>query len=144
MALTIRQYQDTDLKSVLDSWENASTLAHPFLTPEFQAKVRHDIPHIYLPNADTWVAEQDGTVIGFISLLGNEVGALFVEPDYHGKGAGKALMDKAVEIYKNIELEVFKYNSIGRKFYARYGFKPIAETIHTETGHPVLRLKYTA
>ncbi len=144
MALTIRQYQDTDLKLVLDSWEKASTLAHPFLTSEFQAKVRHDIPNIYLPNADTWVAEQDGTVIGFISLLGHEVGALFVEPNHHGKGAGKALVDKAVEIYQNIELEVFKDNPIGRKFYAGYGFKPIAETKHAETGHPVLRLKYTA
>lgn len=144
MALTIRQYQDTDLKSVLDSWENASNLAHPFLTPEFQAKVRHDIPNLYLPNADTWVAEEEGMVIGFIALLGHEVGALFIEPDYHGKGAGKALMDKAVDIYKNIELEVFKENPIGRKFYTRYGFQQIAETLHSETGHPVLRLRYTA
>jgi putative acetyltransferase len=39
-----------------------------------------DSPKLYLPNADTWVAETNGAVVGFIALLGNFVGAIFVEP----------------------------------------------------------------
>lgn len=140
--LRIRQYTEADLDGVLSSWENASRIAHPFLAEEFLEKERYNIPNVYLPNADTWVADIDGTVVGFVALVGNEVGAIFVEPEHHGKGVGKALMDKAQEIHGGLEVEVFEKNSIGRKFYARYGFKPLSEKIHEETGNNVLRLTY--
>ncbi|MEH6651949.1 MAG: GNAT family N-acetyltransferase [Motiliproteus sp.] len=148
MALIIRKYTDTDLNAVLSSWENGSRLAHPFLTEAFVEKVRHDIPNLYLPNAETWVADIDGIVVGFIALVFylkddkncNEVGALFVEPEFHGQGIGKALMDKAHGIHGELEVEVFKQNPVGRRFYDRYGFKCLNESIHPETGLPVLRL----
>ncbi|MRI31479.1 GNAT family N-acetyltransferase [Endozoicomonas sp. OPT23] len=144
MTLIIRPYTDSDLQSVLSTWEEANSLAHPFLTSAFVDKVRHDIPKLYLPNADTWVAEENGSVMGFIALLGNEVGALFVQPERHGKGIGKKLMDKAAELHQELELEVFKANSIGRNFYSRYGFKLISEDIHLETGQEILRLRYAS
>ncbi|MEH6473488.1 MAG: GNAT family N-acetyltransferase [Halopseudomonas sp.] len=144
MTLSVRPYAEQDLESVLSAWEKASTLAHPFLTAAFQDKVRHDIPNLYLPNADTWVAELDGSVLGFIALLGNEVGAIFVDPAFHGSGKGKALMDKAREIHGDLEVDVFRANAIGRQFYSRYGFKLLREETHAETGNAVLRLQYTA
>lgn len=143
MTYTIRQYQETDLDGVLSSWESANKIAHPFLNEEFVNQVRHDIPNLYLPNADTWVLVIDEKVVGFIALLGNEVGAIFVEPTSHGKGAGKALMDKASSLHATLELDVFKENAIGRKFYALYGFEEIEETTHDQTGQQVLRLGYT-
>lgn len=143
MTLTVRKYTVLDLQEVLSTWENASNLAHPFLSTDFQDQVRDDIPKLYLPNAETWVAEIDSNVVGFIALLGNEVGALFVQPTFHGKGIGKTLMDKAVELYGQLELEVFKANSIGRKFYAKYGFEDVSEEVHAATGNKVLRLKYS-
>ncbi len=144
MLMIIRAYREDDLNDVLSVWENASKLAHPFLTSEFLAQERHNIPNVHLPNADTWVAEFDGRVIGFIALLGNEVGAIFVEPEFHGAGVGRALMDKAQELHGDLEVEVFQANSIGRKFYSRYGFEALSERVHEETGNKVLRLKFTA
>lgn len=144
MTHIIRQYQETDLNGVLSSWENANAIAHPFLSKPFVDQVRHDIPNLYLPNADTWVADVDGKTVGFIALIGNEVGAIFVEPTHHGMGLGKALMDKAYSLHTTLELDVFKENSIGRKFYARYGFAEIEETTHEQTGQQVLRLRYAA
>ena len=144
MLSSIRQYSKHDLPALMSSWENASAIAHPFLTSEFQDKVRQDIPSLYLPNADTWVAEVNGTVVGFIALLGNEIGALFVEPEFQGKGIGRALMDKAQHLHGDLELEVFKANHLGRKFYAGYGFELLVEKVHEETGDPVLRLKFCA
>jgi putative acetyltransferase len=140
----IRHYTEHDLAGLMSAWENASAIAHPFLTSKFQDKVRHDIPRLYLPNADTWVAEVNGVVVGFIALLGNEVGALFIEPGFQGQGFGKALMDKAQQLHEELELEVFKANNLGRRFYARYGFKQIEEKLHDETGDEVLRLKFCA
>ena len=99
---------------------------------------------VYMPNTDTWVIEVEGSVAGFIALMGNEVGALFLQPKYHGRGAGKALMDKAQELHGDLEVEVFKQNSIGRKFYSQYGFEYLEEKLHEPTGQQVLRLKFTA
>lgn len=144
MTLNIRQYTGSDLQSVLAAWDNASHLAHPFLTTEFQNKVRQDIPELYIPNAETWVAEINDEVVGFISLINNEVGALFVQPEFHGNGVGKALMDQAKKLHRELELEVFKENPIGRNFYAKNGFKLVREEIHEATGNDVLRLRYTA
>lgn len=140
----VREYRAEDLDAVLAAWENATRLAHPFLTEEFLDQERDNIPNLYLPNAETWVIEQEGQVIGFIALLGNEVGAIFVEPEFHDTGAGKALMDKAQELRGDLEVEVFEANSIGRNFYQRYGFTPLSESIHEPTGNPLIRMQFTA
>jgi len=139
----IRQYENADLDAVLSSWEVATRLAHPFMTNEFIAQERNNVAEIYLPNTDTWVVQIDGEVKGFIALMGNEVGAIFLQPEFHGKGFGKALMDKAQDIHGDLEVEVFKVNTIGRQFYARYGFEPLEEKLHEPTGQQVLRLKFT-
>ena len=142
--LNIRQYEKSDLEDILNSWEVATRLAHEFMTDEFIAQERKNVADIYMPNTDTWVAEIDGEVQGFIALMGNEVGAIFLQPDFHGKGVGKALMDKAQELHEELEVEVFEKNTIGRKFYSLYGFKHLEKKLHEPTGQPVLRLKFTA
>jgi putative acetyltransferase len=143
MTFTIRQYQPADLQDLMSAWESANALAHPFLSRVVVDKVRHDIPNLYLPNADTWVAEHNKKVIGFIALIGNEVGAIFVDTPFHGLGAGKALMDKSHSLHPILEVEVFKDNLIGRKFYNDYGFVLIKENIHEPSGRQVLRLLFT-
>ncbi len=142
MTHTIRQYKESDLNGVLSSWENASKVAHSFLSQSFLDQERYNIPNVYLPNTDTWVADIDGRTVGFIALMGNEVGAIFVEPEYHGCGIGFALMNKAQELNNSLEVEVFKANSIGRKFYSNYGFRPLLEKVHAETGERVIRLQF--
>lgn len=142
--MRIRQYAESDLNSVLNSWEEATRLAHGFMTDEFIAQERKNVAEVYLPNTDTWVAEIEGEVKGFIALMGNEVGAIFLRPDCHGKGIGKALMDKAQTLHGDLEVEVFKENAIGRNFYSKYGFEHLEEKMHEPTGQRVLRLKFTA
>jgi len=144
MKAQIRQYKVSDLESVLNSWEVATRLAHPFMTDEFIAQERTNVAEKYMPNTDTWVAELEGEVKGFIALMGNEVGAIFLQPSCHGQGIGKALMDKAQEIHGDLEVEVFKVNNIGRNFYSKYGFEQLEEKLHEPTGQQVLRLKFTA
>jgi putative acetyltransferase len=137
----VRSYRPKDLDAVLSVWERASEIAHPFLNEQFIAQERHNIPNIYLPDAETWVIAEDAQVIGFVALIGNEVGALFVHPEFHRSGAGRALMDRAVELRSDLEVEVFEKNDIGRRFYTGYGFSPMHETLHGQTGHALMRLK---
>lgn len=144
MHQSIRKYRECDEEDVLSSWENASRLAHPFLSDDLIEKTRENIPIVLLPKADTWVSEHEGVVIGFICLIGNEVAALFVQPEFHGAGAGRALVDKARDLHGDLEVEVFEINSIGLQFYLKYGFVPFLEKIHDVTGKKVIRLKLSA
>ncbi len=140
----IREYAEPDLDGLLDTWYQASLVAHPFLEAAFLEKEKESIRTIYIPNTKTWVYEEQGLVVGFIAMMGNEVGAIFVRPEKHGAGIGTQLMDLVAEIHGELEVEVFKRNSIGRAFYEKYGFVPIGESVHAETGNDVLRLRFVA
>jgi putative acetyltransferase len=91
--------------------------------------------------AETWVYVREGQVVGFISLIGNEVGALFVEPTVQGQGIGRALIDHAATLREELEVEVFKANHQGRRFYQQYGFSMVREDVDEQTGQPMLRLR---
>ena len=140
----LRKYESTDLEDLLSAWAAASAVAHPFLSEQFLEQERRKILSVYLPNAETWVWETDGRVVGFVALLGNEVGAIFVDPRFQRAGIGRALMDRARASREDLEVEVFKANALGRAFYARYGFKLMQEKTHEETGFEVMRLRLVA
>ncbi|WP_325048499.1 GNAT family N-acetyltransferase [Corallincola holothuriorum] len=114
------------------------------MSEEFIQQERHNVEQLYLPNADTWVVLADGNVAGFISLIGNEVGGLFVDPKFHGHGLGRALMEKAQALHGDLLVQVFKENSVGRYFYHRYGFQLVEETIFEQTGDALLKLAFSA
>ena len=137
----IRKFRDQDLDDLLAAWASASEIAHSFLTQEFLASERQNIPNLYLPNAETWVFEDEGRVVGFVALIGNEVGAIFVHPSHQRNGVGRQLMEKARELRGELVVEVFKANTIGRAFYANFGFEIIAEKVHEQTGFDLLRLR---
>jgi len=140
----IREYEPADCEEVLNVWANASAEAHPFLSREFLERERHNIPNVYLPNADTWVWESGGRVVGFMSLLGNEVGALFVDPGAQRAGIGRALIGRARALRGGLEVEVFRDNLRGRAFYAKCGFEVMHHSIHAQTGFEIIRLRLAA
>jgi putative acetyltransferase len=139
----IRKYDDLDERRLIDIWLKSSSLAHPFLDTTFVEKVKKDMKEIYLPNSETWVFEEDNTVVGFISMIGNEIGGLFVAPVHHSKGIGTKLVNFIRKNNKKLEVEVFKNNKIGRAFYDKYGFKKIREYLHEETKQDLIRMEYT-
>jgi putative acetyltransferase len=63
----LRKYQAGDVEDILEVWAAASAVAHPFLSEDFLATERRNIPEIYLPNAETWVWQVDERVVGFIA-----------------------------------------------------------------------------
>ncbi len=136
----IRTYVDADLDRVLAVWYAASLDAHAFLPPEFFERERGEIIDLWLPTAETVVYEIDGVVVGFLSLIGNEVGAIFVDPDVQGSGIGRALMDWARGQRPYLELGVFEDNEIGLRFYEQYGFRRVGRRVEESTGMSELRL----
>ncbi|MFF4603764.1 GNAT family N-acetyltransferase [Streptomyces sp. NPDC001339] len=72
--LTIRRYQPSDQHVVTDLWSRAARRAHPFLEGEGEGERARILRETYLVQADNWVAERDGTVIGLLGLLPGERG----------------------------------------------------------------------
>ena len=138
----IRKYVESDTDAIIDVWFTASRLSTPFLSQEFLDGERESIRTLWLPKAETWVYEEQGEVVGFVALIENEVGGLFVRPAWHGKGIGRALMDHAAGMHEELFLDVFEENPIGRRFYDRYGFRFERKHLHEPTGHMQLRLTY--
>jgi len=137
----LRSYRHDDLEGLLDVWYRASLIAHWFLSEEFLEVERRQIAEDWLPVSETTVAETDGRVVGFLSLVGNEVGGIFVDPEYQGRGIGRALMDHARRARPHLELVVFEDNLMGRRFYDAYGFLQVDRQIHAESGRYELRLR---
>ncbi len=137
----IRKHVENDLEQIMNIWYESSTLAHPFLNSAFVEKVKTDMRKIYIPNSETWVYENDQGIVGFISMIDEEIGGLFVRPQNHFSGIGTKLVNYVSEFHEKLEVEVFEKNEIGRAFYNRYGFKLIKEFTHEESSEKVLRLR---
>ncbi len=88
----IRKHKEQDLNQIINIWYQSSTLAHPFLSSAFVEKVKSDMTNMYIPDSETWVYEIDNLIVGFISMMGDEIGGLFVLPDNQSKGIGRELI----------------------------------------------------
>lgn len=139
----IREFKKEDTETVIDVWRKASELAHPFLSTQFLDEQTQQMRDVYLVYAQTWVVEVDKKVVGFIAMTDNAIGGLFLAPDFHGQGLGRALVDKALHEKGALTVEVFKDNQIGRKFYTSYGFTGDEEFLHELTGQMVLKQTFT-
>lgn len=138
----IRKYKENEIPVLIDIWEQAAALAHPFLSIEFTKMVKEAMTNMYLPNSNTWVYEESETIVGFISMAENEIGGLFILPKYHSKGIGTSLVNYISQFYNELEVEVFNENKIGKPFYDKIGFNTINEYVQKETDQKVLRMKY--
>ncbi|MFT5180977.1 MAG: putative acetyltransferase [Alphaproteobacteria bacterium] len=136
----IRKYQTEDTDALVSVWREANALAHSFLKDDFVAQVAEDMRNIYLPNAETWVLEDNETPVGFIALVGDEIGGLFLDPSLHGRGFGKAMADHAVALHGPLCVEVFERNGIGRRFYDRYGFVETERYVHEGSGEVTIKM----
>jgi putative acetyltransferase len=139
--VVIRLYQPSDREALLAVWAESAPLAHPFWESARFEHERREIAETFLPVAETYVFERAGELVGFIALLGNEVGGLFVTPRCHRLGIGRALMDRVRRTRGVLELDVYEGNEIGRGFYEAYGFGIVGERREEGTGLVILRLR---
>jgi len=92
-------------------------------------ETREWVATIVLPNQDVWVAESDGRLAGYVTLDGAELNDLYVRPGMQGKGAGSALLAKAMELSPGeLSLWTFQRNDLARRFYEHRGFTAVEFT----------------
>jgi len=90
-------------------------------------ETRRWISETVLGRSRVWVAELDGTVVGFVSLVGDHLDHLYVRPGHYRQGIGDRLLAKAKEMSpEKLRLFAFQRNAVARAFYERRGFVAIA------------------
>lgn len=124
---------ETDLEEMVRIWYDASVVAHPFVSASFWASHKSAMKEKYLPLAENYVFEQEGEVVGFISLAGERVCALFVAPKAQGKGIGKALLEHAKTLRDRVSLRVYRDNKKAIHFYESRGLKATGEEVDEHT-----------
>lgn len=139
----IRPYNSNDLEQVMSLWLDSTISAHPFIDAGYWHQVKPLVAEQYLPHSVTWVYEHKQEILGFISILDNNlIGALFVKTSSQQTGIGKALIEYAKLNYPLLLLEVYPQNERAYQFYQRMGFKTLSESFNEETGAMVATMCY--
>ena len=139
----IRPYDFSDRDRLLEIWHQASRVGHPFLSARDLEEQKALVRDVYLPQAETWVALDAGTIVGFIGLLGSFVGGLFVDPSSQKLGVGRSLVEHAAAIKGELEVEVYALNQGALHFYRKLAFADVARRPTDDQGRPleIMRLR---
>lgn len=98
------------------------------------------------PNRFIEIAWVHGKAAGFLHLLSGspdpsvkgpkpiEILRLYVDSQWHGKGVGAALMDRAIALarshnFETLWLGVWEHNQRAQTFYRKYGFEVVGDHI---------------
>jgi GNAT superfamily N-acetyltransferase len=84
---------------------------------------------VLLPDAQTWVALDDGRIVAVLTLDGDDLDQLYVDPDAAGQGVGSTLVDLAKDLRPGgLALWVFQRNVRAQAFYTAHGFTEVRRT----------------
>lgn len=92
---------------------------------------------------DTWVAEADGEIVGFLTLNRHnehsaEIQVMAVVDSRHGRGIGRRLVERAEQVLRTRSVEFLQVKTLApsrssaayertRAFYEAMGFRPLEE-----------------
>ncbi|HCH0918707.1 TPA: N-acetyltransferase [Vibrio parahaemolyticus] len=132
----IRKYNSHDLDSVLEIWLKASVEAHDFVPADFWCSQVENMRNIYIPASEVFVYEIESKILGFYALYESTLAAIFVFPEFQGKGIGKQLLSHVKAQRAILSLSVYKENQASYQFYLSQGFAVVSEQLDEHTGHP--------
>ena len=113
----IERYTSSDYNEIADVWEASVRSSHHFLTENDIAFYKPLVINRYLPAVELYVMRENGKIVAFIGLAGDNIEMLFVRPDKQGKGYGTALVDYAIKSKGIRKVDVNEQNEIALHFY---------------------------
>jgi putative acetyltransferase len=100
-----------------------------------------DLPDLHGPEEDLaffrnevfpvsviWLAEAAGELVGFAAVSEGWLDHLYVDPAWHGRGIGSALLQMAKDGNAQLDLWTFQANVQARRFYEHRGFRLVELT----------------
>lgn len=120
---TVRRATPLDIAHVAQVFIEARTQCLPFLNWQYELDIVEAVFHRRLTDTEMFVAEIEGQVVGFITVLPGEIEDLYLHPDYHRRGIGSALLQEGLSrAGAPTRLWVFQENRAARAFYESHGF----------------------
>jgi putative acetyltransferase len=140
---TLRPYRVDDEDATITLWLKTWQQAYPSI--DFAPRVawwRERWRNELVPNAAIIVAEQAGTLLGFVTIdRQGYLDQLVVAPDHWGSTLADALVDEAKRLSPtSITLLVNDDNSRAIRFYERTGFIHAGPDVNPTSGRPVLKM----
>lgn len=117
----IRKIEATDYPLLIEIWESAVLHTHDFLKEEDFNYYKEQIP-MYFEQV-TLLGYEEGTLVGFMGVSGENLEMLFVHNDSRGKGIGKKLITYGIDRLKVTKVDVNEQNSQAVSFYKHMGFQ---------------------
>lgn len=131
----IRSFCPADTNQVMNIWLRESIASHNFIEESYWQQKFFEVRDCYLKAAETFVYEESGEVVGFVSVLEkNFIGAVFVAKNFQSKGIGSELLAYISEKYQTLLVTVYVENTSAVKFYEKNHFG-IVERCETKIGH---------
>ena len=97
--------------------------------PRIPAEHRPLLGGWFIDRDELSVYEDDGRIVGFFALNGDELSHINVAPQTQNRGVGAAMLDEAKRLRPAfLQLWVFQLNEGARRFYERHGFRLVKLT----------------
>lgn len=136
----IRLFEFQDLDKIMDIWLQGNLEAHSFIDAEYWKKNFDSVKSV-LPNAEVYVYEEDGEILGFIGMDAEYIAGIFVAAGHKGQGIGHQLIER-VKKKKRLSLHVFDKNTGAMAFYLKEGFTVRERMTEKETGESECLMVY--
>jgi putative acetyltransferase len=142
----LRPYQPSDEDAAIALW--LATWQQTYPSIDFVARVpwwRERWRNELVPQATIIVAEDSGTLAGFVTIDGNAyLDQLVVAPAQWGSKLGGMLVDEAKRLSPHaITLLVNEDNARAIRFYERNGFVHAGKDVNPTSGRQVLKMAWT-
>lgn len=85
----------------------------------------------------TLAVDETDRALGFMFLHEGHMEALFIDPDHHGKGIGKALVESALALHPALTTDVNEQNGEALGFIAGWASSRQDAPISTDRGGPI-------
>lgn len=126
--LDFRPSTPSDLPRVMDIWRAAVDATHDFLAPSDRAAIEAEVLEFFPQVSLLLAVDNSDAPLGFMFLHDGHLEALFVDPDHHGKGIGKALIRNALTAHPNLTVDVNEQNPKALGFYEHLGFERVGRS----------------
>jgi len=145
MTIQLRPYRASDEAATIELWRRTWQEAYPQI--DFTKRLawwRERWRQELVPKATIVVAEQNDTLIGFVTIdHDGYLDQLVVAPELWGSGAARLLVDEAKHISSGgVTLLVNTDNARAIRFYERNGFVHAGNDINPTSGQPVLKMHW--
>ena len=129
----IRKLEPGDLARVMKIWLEGNRDAHSFVPEKYWEDNAPDV-RVQLLEAEVYVWEERGEILGFAGLQGDVLAGIFVERQSRSSGIGRQLLNRCKEARPRLFLNVYQKNRRAAQFYQKEGFFLVEHQADEQTG----------